>query len=169
MGARILVAAKCVFGLREIAEAADEEIELAIVVVVEPDGATTPAGRRHAGLVRHVGESAIAIVVIENAARVLGHVQVGQAIAVVVAHRHPHPVGAAAHTGLRGDVAEGPIPVVAIEGVAQRGRRRIEVAGTAVDQVNVHPAVVIVVQKCAARADRFRQIHFRGESGHVLP
>ena len=51
----------------EVDEAADEQIEAAIVVIVEPDRAGGPSRRRYARFLRHIGESAVAIVVIENA------------------------------------------------------------------------------------------------------
>ena len=45
--------------------------------------------------------------------------------------------------------------------VSQRLFRRVEIARAAVDQVNVHPAVVIVIQESAAGAQAFRQITLR--------
>src|ERR1019366_9455416 len=39
--------------------------------------------------------------------------------------------------------------------------RRVEIGRTAVDQVNVHPTVVIVIQESAAGAEAFRQITLR--------
>ena len=75
----------------EIHEVADEQVEPAIVVVVEPDSAGSPSGSGDAGLLGHIGESAVAVVVIENAATVLRDVEVGKAVAVVVADRNALP------------------------------------------------------------------------------
>src|SRR5205823_1740939 len=48
------------------------------------------------------------------------------------------------------------------------GRRwRVKIAGAAVDQINVHPAVVVVIEKCAAGALGFGQIHLRRKAGYV--
>ena len=62
------VAAEFIFRLAEIHEAADEEIEASIVIVIKPDGAGGPAGGRDAGFGGDVGKRAVAIVVIEDAA-----------------------------------------------------------------------------------------------------
>ena len=75
----------------EVHETADKKIEAAIVVVVEPDRARGPPGGGDAGFFGHVGESAVAIVVIQNAAAVLRDVQVGEAVTVVIADGHALP------------------------------------------------------------------------------
>src|SRR5580692_5630959 len=113
------VAAKFIFGFVEIDEAADEEVEAAVVVIIEPDSAAAPAGSCHAGFGGYVGEGAVAI--------------------------------------------------IAIERIAERLRRRVEIAGAAVDQVDVHPAVVVVVEEAAAGADGFGEIPFGGAAVGVGP
>ena len=72
--ASVLVAAKFVFGLVEIHETTHEEIQLPIIVVVEPHRTGCPARSRYTGLFGHVRERSVAIVAIENAAPVLAHV-----------------------------------------------------------------------------------------------
>jgi len=57
--------------LGEIDETADEEIEAAVVVVVEPDGAGSPPGSGDASTFSDVGKGAVAIVAIENATAVI--------------------------------------------------------------------------------------------------
>src|SRR6185312_4665024 len=99
----------------------------------------------HASLGGHVGEGAVAVVVIEDAVGVLGDVEVGEAVAVVVTDSNAHAVGVAWNAGLGGDIGKGSIAVVAIEGIAQRNGGLVEVAGAAIDEVDVHPAVVVVV------------------------
>src|SRR5207237_5543803 len=46
---------------------------------------------------------------------------------------------------------------------------REEIAGAAVDEVNVHPAVIVIIKKRAAGAGGFRQIFFRRAARYVLP
>src|SRR5271154_3032511 len=53
--------------LIELSELTDEEIKPAIVIVIEPDRAGTPAGSGDASLLRHIREGAVAIVVVEDA------------------------------------------------------------------------------------------------------
>ncbi len=163
------VAAEFIFGFVEIDEAADEEVEAAVVVIIEPDGAAAPAGSGDAGFGGDVGESAVAIIVIENAAGILRDVEIGEAVGVVIADGDAHAVGVSGHAGFFGDVGEGAVAIIAIERVAQRLRRSVEIAGAAVDEVDVHPAVVVVIEEAAAGADGFGEIPFGGAAVGVGP
>src|SRR5262249_54088337 len=111
--------------------------------------------RRDSGLLGHVGECAIAVVVIENVAAVLRNVKVGKAIPVVVADRHALPIAAALDPRLPRNISEGAVAIVMVERVAQRrvGIEKITLA--AVHEVNVHPSIVVVIEKCAAGAGGF--------------
>src|ERR1700756_1015530 len=98
-------------GFVEVDEAADEEVEAAIVVVVEPDRARGPSGSGHAGLFGYVGEGAVAIVAIEDAFAVLGDVEIGKAVAVVVAHGHALTEAACAHAGFLRYISESSVAI----------------------------------------------------------
>src|SRR5271170_6444641 len=52
-------------GLAEVYEAAHEQVELAVVVIVEPHGARGPSGGRDSSLLGYVGEGAVAVVAVE--------------------------------------------------------------------------------------------------------
>ena len=166
----LVVAAEDVAGERKLHEAAQEQIELAVVVVVEPHRARRPSWRRQAGLVGDVREGAVAVVAIQRAAPVRGDENVGVAVVVVVGHRTAHAeLFAAADAGRVGDVREGAIAVVAIQRVLQRRGRLVEVAGAAVHHENVDPAVVVEVEKRHPGAHRFRQIAVRRHRVLVHP
>ena len=64
-----------IFGI-ELHIAADEQIDAAILVVVEPRGTDRPAIHIDAGLLGHIGEVAVAVVVIENRLAVAGNQQI---------------------------------------------------------------------------------------------
>ena len=145
------------------------KIESAVVVVVEPHGARAPSRRRDSGLLRHIGERAVAVVVIQNASPILRHVDVGEAVAVVIAHRDALAIASGANARLLRDVGKSAVAIVAIERIAQRRLGIIEVALPAVDQIDVHPSVIVVVQKGAARAGGFRQIFLSRLAGCVCP
>ena len=85
---------------------ADEKIELAVVVVVEPGaaGAPFPAGSADPRLRGDVPELAAAQVVEEVIAVHPGDEDVGQAVVVVVAHRDAHAVEADVQSGAGRDV-----------------------------------------------------------------
>src|ERR1700691_5528439 len=163
------VAAEFIFGSVEIHEAADEEIEAAVVVVIKPDGAAAPAGSGDAGFGGDIAESAVAIIVIEDAVRVLRDVEVGETVAIVIADSDAHAVGVTRDAGFFGHVGESAVAIIAIECVAQGLRRSVEIAGAAVDEIDVHPAVVVVVEEAAAGADGFGEIPFGRSAVAVRP
>src|ERR1035437_1964513 len=77
------------------AEAGHQQIGPAIVVVVSDDGAHCPTRIADTGLIRHVGESSVVIVVIKRASRLLpgkrhlyalgvGEVDIGPSVAVII-------------------------------------------------------------------------------------
>src|ERR1700683_3553363 len=163
------VAAEFIFGSVEIHEAADEQIEAAVIVVIKPDGAAAPAGSGDAGFGGDVAESAVAVIAIEDAVRVLRDVEVGETVGIVIADSDAHAVGVAGDSGFFGYVGESAVAIIAIECVAQGLRRTVEIAGPAVDEVDVHPAVVVVIEEAAAGADGFRQIPFGRAAVGVCP
>ena len=91
MPAIVVDAARFVQLFAEFGKLADKKIEAAIVVIVEPDSAGGPSRRSYPRFFGDVGKRAIAIVVIQNAAAVLGDVKVGQAIAIVISRGDPLP------------------------------------------------------------------------------
>ena len=106
---------------------------------------------------------------IQNAFSVLGHIHIGKSVAVVVTHGNTLPVAAGGDAGLLGDVGESSVSIVAIERIAQGRIGIVEVALAAVDEIDVHPSVVVVVEKGAACAGGFRQIFLRRLAGGVHP
>src|SRR5207302_11165376 len=95
----------------------------------------------------------------EDAARVLSDVEIRKPIRVVIAHSNAHAVSVSRHTGLFRHVGESAVPVVVVQGIAQGLLWGVEVAMPAVYQIDVHPAVVVVVKKSAACTHGFRLIH----------
>src|SRR2546425_4024729 len=83
--AQSLIGAKNVQGLFVNDEAGDEEVQLAIVVIVEPEGACGPAGRGDAGFITHIGERAVAVIVIKNIPAITRDIEINPTIAIVIA------------------------------------------------------------------------------------
>ena len=165
----LVVAAETIGRQREIDEAAQKQIELAIVVVVEPDRARGPARGLEPGPLGDVGERTVAVVVIQRALAVRRHEQIGIAVIVVVADCSAHTEGAARHARLLRDVSERSVSIVLVERVSQRRLRREEVGGTRVHQVDVHPAVVVEIKERASRSAGFWQVAVRRHRVVVHP
>ena len=167
--ARLGVAAELVFGFVKVDEAAHKKVESAIIIIVKPDGAGSPTRGSDTSLLGDIGKRTVAIVAIENATAILCQVKVGEAVAVIIPNCHTHPVSARCDARLPRNVCECAVPVVVIESVAKRRLRVIEVATTAVDQVDVHPAVVVVIEEGTAGSSSFRQKHLRRAPVTVHP
>ena len=163
------VAAKFQFRLAVIDEAADEQIEPAIIVVVEPDGAGSPSRCGDACFCCDIGKRTIPVVVIKDAVWILRKVDVRKAIAIVVADGNSHAIGIARYTGFLRDIGERAIAIIVVQRITQRLRRLIEIARSAVHQIDIHPAVVVVVEKGAAGAHGFRKMRQRRTSIDMRP
>ena len=68
----------------------DHQVEETIAIVIAKRGAGGPASVGNAGLGGHVGESAVAVVVVKNVATEAGHVKIGPAVVVVVTDCSTH-------------------------------------------------------------------------------
>ena len=164
-----LIATEFIGRLVEFDESADEQIEAAVIVVVEPDGAGGPSRRGDAGFKGDVGKGSVAIVAIEGGPVIAGDKEVGITVSVVVANGDAHAVTGIGHPCLGGDVGEGSVAVVAVKPIAQRLLRSEEVAGTAVDEEDVHPAVVVKIEKRTAGPRGFGQVIGRRSSIGMFP
>jgi len=138
----------------------DEEIELAVAIVIDECAAGIPALATggDAGFFADVGESAVAIVVIENIFAEVGDEEIFEAIVVVVADADTLAPAVATDAGLRGDIGESAITIIFKEVgdwfLAKSGG--LELA--TVDKENVEPAVVVIVVEGDAAAGGFEEI-----------
>src|SRR4051794_32217271 len=136
----------------------DEDIELAIAVVVDEGAAGAPlfAGSGGAGLFGDVAEGAMALVVEEVVFTVGRDVEIFVTVVVVVADAGSLTPGVEADAGFCGDVCKGAV-VVVVE----------EVAGgfvfdgfecCAVDEEDVLPAVAVVIEDSHTGAGGFDDV-----------
>ena len=115
-------------------------------------GEPTPAAR---GDVR---EAAVAGVAVERVRTDVRDVQIDPAVVVVVAGARAHAVVAMPDAGLRGHVVERAVAAVAEQTVPRLSRDRRIGQRTAVDQEDVDPAVVVVVEEQPAGPHGFDQV-----------
>ena len=101
---------------------------------------------------------AVAAVVVEPALAVVGHVEVREAVVVVVAGAHALPPAARGEPRARGHVLEAPVAPVAIEVIRRLLPLRKALERRAVHEEGVLPAVVVEVEKGGAAAGRFEQV-----------
>src|SRR5205807_8049133 len=95
---------------------------------------------------RYIRKGAVAIVVEEDIPTIVGHVEIKVAVPIIVAHGDSHAVSMSQprNARLRRDIGKGAVMVVVEEMIAVPRR------AFSIDQNNVQPAVVIVIEDRAA-------------------
>ena len=152
-----------------------EEVEVAVIVVIEEPGARTPSASDNSGALRYVGERAVPIVMVERVPSIACHVDVFETIIVVVTHRHTHRIVALRHPSEAGffrhirECAVGvlmikPVPKPAIGLVRKLAVRHRIVDLRAVGEEDVQPPIVVIVQEGHASSHSFHQV-FVGSCG----
>ena len=83
------------------------------------------------GFVRDIRECAVSVVVIENVLAVLRHIQIREAVVVVIAPYAAESVSIAGHAGFFRDVSESAVSVITVECIARVNAALVEIAGGA--------------------------------------
>ena len=105
-----------------------------------------------------IGEDAVAAVAIQHVRAEVRDVEIDPAVVVVVARAGAHAVVAMSNAGLLGDVVERAVAAISEQAVPCLPRDRRIGHRSAVDQEDVDPAVVVVVEEQPARADGLDQV-----------
>src|SRR5260370_24334297 len=98
----------------------DEEIKMAVVIVIQKARGNRPAAGGYSSSLGYIRESAVAIVVVQDIFAVAGDVEIGETVIVIVAHGDAHAVVAVAGGGkARGlsNVRETAIAILAVQAV----------------------------------------------------
>ncbi len=133
----------------------DEQVIPAVGIVVA-EGRTGCPQRvaAQAGAFCHIGEGAVAIVAIEHHAGEAGDQQVGPSIVVEVSDGRAHGPAGGADAGLVSHVGESAVVIVVEERTASLDAGARHLDGLRVGEINVGPAVAIVVDERHASAHR---------------
>src|ERR1700722_465916 len=140
---------------------------MTVAVIVDESTAGAPCFTRacDAGFLTDVGECSIAIVVIEDILAIVRDVQILEAIVVIVADADALAPAGVCEAGFLSDIGEGAVVVVAVEMIRWSFlRSEAAVKLCAVDDEDVGPAVVIIVEDRDASAGGFDNIFFRGNA-----
>ena len=146
--------------------ARDEQIQLSVVVVVEPERARGESACRDARRARHVDELAGTRISKQSIAAESRHVEIGAAVVVVVGGGSAQRVQLDAESRRRRHVGERAVAVVAIEretrfwACVPRPVRRVE-------EQDVLPAVAVGIEEQAAGPEGFGQV-FAAERAVVV-
>ncbi len=127
---------------------------MAIAIVVHPTAARPVADCRLAQsrVFGHIGECAVAVVVIEHVLAVVGDEEVVEAVVVVVADGHRGRPTRALQSSFGRDVGERAVAIVLVEAVGGTGGRAFQ-AGAAENE-QIHPSIVVVVDETPRHSRR---------------
>jgi hypothetical protein len=107
----------------------------------------------HSGLFGNIGERSVSVVVIQDVAAILGHIQIGKTVVVVIPPHATKTIASAANSGLFGNISKRSVPIVTIKCVAYRNAAAVEIP--AVHEVYVLKAVTVEIRNADARAEYF--------------
>ena len=136
---------------------AHEQVQPPVAIVVDPGGARAERGVRHARLLRHVRERAVAPVVEQPVRAKAVDEQVGVPVVVIIGRGHADAIHLDGQTGLCRHVLERAVAAVAVQ---RLGRLLPPLLGPlgGVDEEQVRVAVPVVVEKRQPRAHRLGQV-----------
>src|SRR5207248_2847165 len=142
---------------------ADKEIETAVAVVVQPRTSGAPADLFvvDAGFSRDIGEGAVAAVVKKDVVSPEAAKQIVPPIVVVIADAHARLPAGAGQAGPFCDVGEGSVAIVLVK---MRGGGfagwPVGIDAGSVGEIDVEPAVVVIIEKSQSAALRFDDVFF---------
>ncbi len=146
-----------------------EEVQAAIAVVVAPCRSGGPVAELDAGLFRDVGEGAVVVVVVQPVLAVVRDEDIGPAVVVVIAHDRAEAPAIVRNACFGGDIGEGAVVIVAEEGGMRRrcfpGER---IPCAAIDEIDIKPAVIVVVEQSDSGADRLEDERLRRAAHHMV-
>ena len=158
-------------GERQLRIVAYEEIQLLVAVVVEPDRAGSPfAGVFHPRPSGDFAESAVSLIVKQGAGGKAGDIQVLKPVIVNIGTGHTHSVeGHLGNAGALGDVLGPAIAEIAVKDISD-GLLTLAPRGfTAVDEEDIQPSVVVIVQKGDTAAGGFNEKAILGLAVEMAP
>ena len=132
----------------------DEQVQAAVVIVVEPSGGDGPHllsvqhRAAHAGFVCNIRKGAVVVVMKQLIPGYIGEKDVRPAVVVVVSDGDADAVALALHSGALGNIGVSAVAVIVEQAVPILRRLFLERwDGRAVDEVNVQVAVVVVIEE----------------------
>ena len=146
----------------EMHVAGDEQVHMAVAVVVAPGRAGAESSRHHSCLIRDIFKLAVAQVVIQRIAAIASYVDIGQTIVVIVGDCDSHAPAFAGESGGLGDVGEFEAVVLVIERDQRIAALLVAIDGGSVHRDDVEFAVVVAIDQTRAPAHRFDDVALFG-------
>src|ERR1700744_798537 len=127
----------------------NEEIQMAISVIIAKTCSCRPIAESDSCLFCKIGEGAIVVVMVEAIFPEVRYIKIGPAVVIVIAHPYAIAPTIVCHTCFGSNIRECAIVVVVKEGgVWSFGLAVESVIGGSVHQIDVDPAIMVVVKQC---------------------
>src|ERR1700733_12318875 len=150
--------------------AGNEQVQLTVTVIVTKARAIRPVAEGHSSLLSNICERPITVVMKETVLSEITYIQIWPAVIVVVSHSHAVAPAAVGYAGLGSNIGKGAIVIVMEEGGVWRLSLAIHCfIGRTVHQVDIDPAIMVVVQQGHARAGCFQDVIFLRVPHLVMP
>src|SRR5215831_19815919 len=91
---------------REVKVVRDKKVETTVAIIVDPCRACAPARIIHTGLVGHIGEGSVSVIVIQHVATEICDIKILKTIVVIVSNCDSHSVSDMSDARLLGHVNE---------------------------------------------------------------
>src|SRR5450631_422008 len=124
----------------------DDQVEVSIVVIIEPGGSDRPQfsslsiGPAHTRRLGYIRKCAIAVIAVKRVPMNSNDVEILEAIVVVVANGDAHLISMARDAGFLGHVGKSSVPIIVVQAIEKTGicllQRRQR---SSVDAVEVGP------------------------------
>ena len=132
-----------------------EQIQQTVAVVVAPRRPRRPSPQRHARLLRDVRKSPIVIVVVQAVLPEIRHINIRPPVVVVVAHRDAESPSFVRYSRFLRHIRKGPVMIIVEEHRSWRSFFSLHgLDRGSIQQVNIKPAVIVVVQQRYAGSNR---------------
>ena len=143
----------------------DHEIDKSISIVVAECCTGRPSAVGDASFCGHVGKGAVSVVAIENVAAQAGDVEIGPAVVVVVSYGSAHGKAARGETRFCRHVGERTVVIVMVENAEALCAFDCHLDRRSIGEIDVGPAIPIVVQQDYSAAHGFHDVFLRGVGG----
>ena len=149
--------------------AGNKQIEQPVMIEVSPGRASGPATESDASFFGHIGERAVMMVVIKTVSAEIGDVDVRPPVVIVITYGYAEAPAFIGYACMIGGVGECAIVIIVKQHRSGRGFLSfLRGKRGAVEQVDVEPSVIVVIQQSDARTGSFKKGGLLWTSGAVM-
>src|ERR1700720_1790368 len=139
-----------------------EQIQLAVVVVIQERSAGRPLGCSYTGGLGNIDESTVAVVLKQMVLPEAGYEKIVKAIVVIVTHGASHAPTDIVETRLVCHISKGAITIIVIESAARLAAGLHQIDCKRVNEEDIEIAVVVVIEQRHPAAHRLNDVLFIG-------